>query len=116
MQNHQQWQGDRGDQSADTNVATSVRGVPIRLTEERWQHIIDGHEDLANYRQEVLEVVENPDGVYPGNRGSLIAVRSFGRRGFLGVFYREVSKQDGFIITARFLDKRPRRTPIWPKR
>ena len=96
-------------------VAQSVNGVPIRLTEERWQHIIDGHVDLANYSNDVIGVVERPDAVFEGRRGSLIAVRSYGRRGHLGVFYREVSADDGFIITARFLVQQPRSSRVWPK-
>jgi len=37
-------------------IAISVNGVPIRLTDERWEHIIDGHADLANYRDDVLDI------------------------------------------------------------
>jgi len=93
----------------------SVNGVTIRLPEERWQHIIEGHVDLANYFDDVLRVVERPDAVFEGRRGSLIAVRSYGRRGHLGVFYREVSADDGFIITARFLVQQPRSRKVWPR-
>jgi hypothetical protein len=50
-------------------VAKSVNGVSIRLTEERWQHIIEGHVDLANYLDDVLQVVERPDTVFEGRRG-----------------------------------------------
>jgi hypothetical protein len=92
-----------------------VNGVPIRLTEERWQHIIEGHVDLANYWDDVLDVVERPEEVFEGRRGSLIAVRSYGRRGHLGVFYREVSTEDGFVITSRFLTQQPRSRKLWPK-
>ena len=95
--------------------AESVNGVPIRLPEERWQHIIEGHEDLANYYEDVLAAIERPGVVFQGQRGSLIAVRSYGRRGHLAVFYREVSRQDGFVITARFLRTRPRAKRVWPR-
>jgi hypothetical protein len=98
------------------DVAESVNGVPIRLTEERWQHIVEGHLDLDGYHQEVLRVVEDPEAVYQGRRGSLIAVRSYGRRGKLAVFYRELSSEDGFIITARFLGALPRTKKVWPRR
>lgn len=74
------------------NMAISVNGVPIRLTDERWHHIIDGHVDLFNYREDILRIIEEPEAIYRGRRGSLIAVRSYGRRGFLAVFYREVSR------------------------
>lgn len=28
------------------DIATSVNGVPIRLTEERWSHITAGHPEI----------------------------------------------------------------------
>jgi len=95
--------------------AISVNGVPIRLTEERWMQIVNKHVDLLNYQQDILDVVENPEAVYRGRRGVLIAIRGYGRRGFLAVFYREISRQDGFVITARFILRRPGGVPVWPK-
>ncbi|MBU1616119.1 hypothetical protein KJ693_12540 [bacterium] len=95
--------------------AISVNDVLIRLPEERWEHIIDSHFDLKNYREDILDVIENPDAVYRGRSGSLIAIRSLGRRGFLAIFYRETSQQDGFVITARFIDNRPGGEKVWPK-
>jgi hypothetical protein len=75
---------------------------------------VNKHVDLLNYQQDILAVVENPEAVYHGRRGTLIAIRSYGRRGFLAVFYREMSQQDGFVITARFILRRPGGVPIWP--
>lgn len=101
--------------SADPGVAVSMNGVPIRLPEERWQHIVEGHDDLENYRDDVLRVIEQPDAIFEGRRGSLIAVRSYVRRGLLGVFYREISQDDGFVITARFLNKQPNTRKLWSR-
>jgi hypothetical protein len=39
----------------------SKNGVPIRLTEERWIHIVENHDDLAGYYDEVLMCIEDPD-------------------------------------------------------
>lgn len=100
----------------DSAAAVSVNGVSIRLPDERWEHISEGHLDLDGYRNDVLEVVARPDAVYQGRSGSLIAVRNYGRRGKLAVFYREVSSDDGFIITARFLRVLPRTRKVWPLR
>lgn len=47
-------------------VAVSVEGVPIRLTHERWFHIVESHDDVAGYYDEVLETIENPDLVLRG--------------------------------------------------
>jgi len=62
------------------DIAISRSGVPIRLTEERWYHIVENHDDVAGYYDEVLLAVENPDFMMRGYRGTLIAVRTFGRR------------------------------------
>jgi hypothetical protein len=91
----------------------SINGVPIRLTTERWFHIVENHDDLAGYYEDVLDVVENPEFVVPGHRGSLIAIRNYGHQRYLAVIYREVSAQDGFIITAYFTDKIDRKRSIW---
>ena len=29
------------------NIAYSINGVPIRLTAERWLHIVENHDDMA---------------------------------------------------------------------
>ncbi len=94
-------------------IAYSVNGVPIRLTYERWFHITENHDDLASYYFEVMEVVENPEFIIRGNKGSLKATRNIGRDKWLVVVYREISKKDGFVITAYFLDKKPKGVPIW---
>ena len=36
-------------------TATSVNGVPIRLTSERWSHIMEEHDDLDGYQNDCLE-------------------------------------------------------------
>ncbi len=38
----------------------SVNDVPIRLTEERWMHIVDGRPDLASYYDLILNAIERP--------------------------------------------------------
>ena len=95
------------------DVVLSVEGVPIRLTTERWFHIVENHDDIAGHYDDVLETVENPDIVLRGYRGSLIAARGYGRRRYLAVVYRQVSAEDGFIITAYFTSKIDRKKAIW---
>jgi len=43
------------------DIVISKKGVPIRLTEERWVHIIENHDDLVGYYDEVLGTIEDPD-------------------------------------------------------
>jgi hypothetical protein len=42
------------------DVAYSVDDVPIRLTTERWFHIVENHDDLAGCYDDVLRTVEEP--------------------------------------------------------
>lgn len=95
------------------DITQSVDGVPIRLTAERWLHIVEHHDEVAGYYDEVLDTVASPDIVVPGYSGSLIAVRNHGRRRYLCVIYRQVSRTDGFIITAYFSRKLDRKKAIW---
>ena len=86
------------------DIVKSRNNVPIRLMEERWLHIVENHDDLAGYYDEVLNVVEDPDFVIKGYRGALIALKKMENR-FLAVIYKELSKEDGFVITAYFTSK-----------
>jgi hypothetical protein len=88
-----------------TDIAYSVNGVPIRLTEERWRHIVMVRDDLRGRREDVLMVVEDPDFVLRGYGGALLAVKGYGRGRYLVVVYKELSSHDGFIITAYFTSR-----------
>jgi hypothetical protein len=93
----------------------SVNSVPIRLPAERWFHIVENHDEVAGFYDAVLETVAEPDIIIPGYRGSLVAVRSYGRRRYLCVIYREVAVDDGFIITAYFSPKVNRKKVLWKR-
>lgn len=98
------------------DVVRSVGGVPVRLTAERWAHIVENHDELAGRMDDVLDAVENPSWVTRGHRGSLIAWRPSGRKRFLAVIYREVGKLDGFVITAFFTRKPEKKNKTWPSK
>jgi len=104
------------DMAAD--VVKSVNGVPIRLTDERWVHIIENHDDMAGYRDDVLSAVEEPQYVINGYEGALIALRRMEGERFLAVIYKELSQTDGFIITAYFTSKLKleREVILWQQR
>ena len=40
------------------DVAFSVNNVPIRLTDERWGHIVGNKPYMSSYYEKVLEAVE----------------------------------------------------------
>ena len=91
----------------------SANGVKVRLTDERWAHILEARPYMRGYEEEVLNAVESPDLILTGAGGVLVAVVSFGRKGYLQVIYKEVTRVDGFIITAYFKDSYNRRQVIW---
>ena len=99
-----------------TSVVRSKTGIQIRLTDERWDHVIEEHGELSELRAEVLETVKNPNRIVAGHAGELLAIRVITSGKFLVVVYRE-KDYDGFVITAFLtthegsLDRRKR---IWP--
>ena len=96
-------------------IANSVNGVPIRLTDERWEHILESHPELASYRETVLDTVENPDYILTGRRGARAAVIVLGRKTVLHVFYVEKGRNDGFILSPRVEEKMDKAKIVWRK-
>jgi len=98
-------------------TAISKNGIPIRLTEERWFHIVENHDELAGLSDEVLLTVEDPDYVVKGWIDELLAVRKINDK-YLIVVYKEL-ENDGFIITSfitKKVEKVLRRGVVWQKK
>ncbi len=96
----------------------SVNGVPIRLTQERLQHILTHHPELLGDEHRILESVNNPDIVQRGDVGTLLAIKKFdktlvGENKYLVVVYREATELDGFVLTAYYQSMLRRRVIIW---
>ena len=51
------------------DVVNSINNVPIRLTDERWLHIVENHDELAGYYDTVLSCVEDPEVIISYNKG-----------------------------------------------
>jgi hypothetical protein len=98
-------------------LTCSPFGALIRLTAERWQHIVYRHPELRHSRMAVLMTVAAPDVVVQGNAEEMLAVRQTEPARWLVVAYKEDSAGDGFIITA-FVTSRVtrilRRPRLWP--
>jgi chromosome condensin MukBEF complex kleisin-like MukF subunit len=97
--------------------AISRTGVPIRLTDERWQHIIEEHAELSALRSDVLSAISNAERVLSGAGGELLAIRTMEPGKALVAVYRETAMDDGFLITAfvtRRLQSLDRREQLWP--
>lgn len=99
-----------------TSIVNSKNAKVIRLTDERWVHIIEEHAELAGMQLDVLEAVAEPSRILEGGEGELLAVRELEVGKLLVVVYREL-EADGFIITA-FVTRRTasldRRKQLWP--
>ncbi|MBI2019878.1 hypothetical protein HYS94_00450 [Candidatus Daviesbacteria bacterium] len=80
-------------------TAISKNGILIRLTEERWKHIILMHPSLVSKQTEVLNTIKDPDYIFQGSAKELLAVSATSKRVYLVVVYKE-KIDDGFIITA----------------
>ncbi len=98
------------------SVAISKSGVPIRLSDERWSHGVEGHLELADRRTDVLQTISAPTRVVAGGNDELLALRPQEDGKVLVAIYRELA-DDGFVITAsltRRLASLQRRTQLWP--
>jgi hypothetical protein len=95
----------------------SKNGVSIRLTDERWVHIVEEHSEMAGYYVDILETIQEPDAIYEGKSGELLAIKEKNQGKYLIVVYKELDKDDGFVITAfstRRLSQIERRIRLWP--
>jgi hypothetical protein len=94
--------------------------VPIRLTQERWEHILRRHPEMINQKELVLETLGDPDVIQEGDLGTLLAIRFYVEspltRKHLVVVYKEISKTDGFVLTAYITSApSPRRVSVWKR-
>lgn len=94
----------------------SVNGVRIRLTEERWRHVVVEHPEMESHRERVTETLRDPELIQEGDLGELIASRFYeeveARGKYVFTVYREIGAHDGFIITAYTNEERSRRKEV----
>lgn len=58
-------------------IVRSRNGVLVRLTEERWRHIVDRHPEMGSLHEEVLETLAGPDMIQEGDFGELLALKLY---------------------------------------
>ncbi len=98
------------------DTVSSINGVPIRVTEERWEHVVDARPYMQPYFGTVLDTIERPTYVLRGDGGTLKAVLALARKKYFCVIYREIGSTDGFMITAYISEKLDKGKIIWPRR
>lgn len=101
-------------------IVYSKNSISIRITEERWAHIIRRHPEMKNQKEKIVETISNPDLIQLGDFGELLAVRLYPKtpltKKYIIVAYKEISSQDGFLITAYFTNVlSQRREVIWKR-
>jgi len=57
------------------NAVYSKNKVLIRLTDERWFHIVENHDELAGRISEVLDTVAEPDIIVKGIKNELLSAK-----------------------------------------
>ena len=100
------------------DIAYSKNNVPIRLTDERWVHIIENHDDLAGQYDTVLMTIEDPDYILQGYMNALMALTEISPNKFFVAVYKELHHEDGFVITAYISSKieLTKESIIWHKK
>lgn len=87
-------------------LATTIskNGVRIRLTKERWEHTVTTHQEInKNDFSRFMKVISDPEFIFKGSKGELLAVQKIPRtKLWIVVPYKELSKQDGFVLTTYF--------------
>lgn len=89
----------------------SKNGKVIRLTTERWFHIVESHDYMAGNQDLVLETIEIPDMMTKGRKGEIIALKHYKETSIsekhIVVIYKETDIE-GFVITA-FMTSKPQK-------
>lgn len=107
----------------DTIIGTvfSKNNKKIRLTAERWAHIVESHDYMAGNQDIVFETMEDPDVIVGGEKNEFLAVKHYVKTSisekYAIVIYTE-QENDGFVITA-FMTSKPekiiKRGVVWKR-
>ena len=76
------------------------------------------HPALENKQAQILSTVKNPEYIFKGKGEELLAVFALSKRSYIVVVYKELSKEDGFVITAFLTRQRKqleKRRNIWKR-
>ena len=94
-----------------TRTASSINGVPVTLTDQGWSHIQERHPEIERSEQ-VLDTISRPDMIQRGDFGALLAVRRLDGI-YQVVVYRELTDNQGFVITAYLAERLREREILW---
>ena len=57
----------------------SKNGKEIRLSEERWYHIVESHDYMAGNQDIIFETLESPDIIVGGRKEEFIALKYYAK-------------------------------------
>ena len=58
-------------------IVNSKNRVPIRLTEERWQHIVESHNYMKGHKKLMRDTLTAPDCVVHAKTGEFYALKNY---------------------------------------
>jgi len=58
-------------------IVKSKNNVSIRLTTEKWKHIVTRHPEMLDQKEHVLETIGDPYVIQQGDFGEFIAIRFY---------------------------------------
>ncbi len=106
------------DGQGDYTVLTDHQGRDIRLTAERWQHILK-HPEMDGQQERIAETLSSPERIIVTVKDD--SVHAYHRlysktpvtRKFLIVVVK-IDDEDAFVLTAYFSSREKRGKKIWP--
>ena len=101
-------------------IFVSHNGVPVRMSAERWSHIVCRHPELDGQQKKLVETLSEPGYIQKGDFGTMMAIRHYPQtpltEKYMIVIYKEVSPFDGYVLTAYFATRySKRRTMLWKR-
>lgn len=103
---------------ADFDLLNDHQGRAVRLTHERWAHILS-HPEMADQRPRIEETLASPDVIVA--TGADASVHAYHRlyeqtpvtRKYLLVAVK-ILEEDAFVVTAFFTSRLKKGTLLWP--
>ena len=82
-------------------LVADPEGVAVTVTDERWEHIVQGHRERAPHRDDLAETIRAPNAVYEkdGDRYYFGRVQSR-RYGRVYLHARAIASPNYFVVTA----------------
>jgi hypothetical protein len=108
------------EQQPDFEVFTDHEGRAIRLTDERWAHVLEQHGELQTQRDRIAETLADPDQVMATKADEKVHIyhRFYEQtpvtRKYLLVVVK-ILEGDAYVLTAHFRNQLRKGTIVWQR-